>query len=229
MKSKQLKKNPAKRPVPPNPTRGSERERRQQELADRVSELHRNGLEQCVRTIEIALARKAIAEAHAALDRFATLVAAPEAITLDSPVAILQSLAVDPLDTRELNRCEINGVGTVRAFMALTDEILATWDDTSIGRIAKFKRIREQLQKKVKQPVCGNRIERKIDALAKPRELPKPTEPVSAPAQTIKLDSVIERLDRIEAAVGRVEPLIGELARKRRVRVNLLQLLLPLE
>ncbi len=192
----------AKHAKPPASKRGVdttiERKRRKEELESKVAEMQRLGLQQCIRTIELALARSAITEAHAALDRFAESIAVRDVITIDSPIAILQSLETDALDTRELNTFEYYGVKTIRAFMGLKSDDMRYWDDTSIGRIKKFERIKAILTARFAvKPTSG--VERKIDALTPKVAAAKVTP--AAPSGT--LERIAKELEGIRIELSR--------------------------
>lgn len=100
---------------------------------------------QCCRMIELAIRRSSPAEAHAALDRFLAAIAVREAVTLDSPVALLQFVGDCSLDVREINMLERNGVVTVRSFLAVDDQGFLMMRDCSMSRLEKFRLLKDQL------------------------------------------------------------------------------------
>lgn len=100
---------------------------------------------ECCRTIELAVRRSSPAEAHAALDRFLASISVREAITLDSPVSLLQYVGDRSLDVREINMLERNRVVTVRAFLGMGDQDFLMMRDCSEVRLVKFQKLREQL------------------------------------------------------------------------------------
>lgn len=121
--------------------------------------------EQCCRAMWLALKRPAASpmEAHAALDRFLLEAQIKEALTLDSPVSLLQYYGEISLTVREINELERAGYQTLRSMLGATDQdflMIRNFGEITLSRLRVCRsKLREEL--KTGKPVS------RLDAILK--------------------------------------------------------------
>lgn len=124
-------------------------------------EFSESAWEQCCRAMELALRRSAASpmEAHAALDRFLLESQIKEALTLDSPVSLLQYYGESSLGVREINELERAGYLTLRAFLGASEQDLLMIRNFGSVTLVRFREIRIRLVQDLGAGRPVNRLE----------------------------------------------------------------------
>lgn len=124
-------------------------------------EFNEEAWEQCCRAMAVALRRSAASpsEAHAALNRFLVESQIKEALTMDSPVSLLQYYGDDSLGVREINELERAGYLTLRAFLGASEQDLLMIRNFGGVTLSRFRALRVRLVQELGTGRPVNRLE----------------------------------------------------------------------